>query len=534
MSRPESRRPVLAAAAIVLAACTASPPATPTPGSPQQASPTLQATPSAPEPLALAGDGLAAVACPAIITADSAECAVLTVPEDPQLPDGRTIDLHVTLIRAEERTADDPVIHVGADLPWAVYHDSYVDLPNRVGRDVVLLDPRGTGLSEPNLACTELWALRESPSDGGPAIDATSVGAIAEAVAACRARLAADGIDVSQYGVAAMAADVEALAVTLGLDAYNLASYGSTSRVAFEVIRRYPDRIRSAILSSPDVPELDWFTESARGTRGAVEQLAAACDDDEACRTAFGNVGATLEAAMSAFDASPEVVPFGAGAITVDGALYGRIIRTGLGLADWLPVMPAAIHSLTGPDARSFPDDAPVVSAVASDPTLSHGYVPAYNGPADEPTPPEYADGVLYTIVCADELPFVDATALADVVGEDGWLRATYLDSAWDDVCAAWDVPAGDGSVNEPVVSDVPTLMLVGALDPFTVPAAVAEAEARFSAGEVFVFATSTHNPLGGDGECARSIRNTWIAAPTEPPVERCHAAPAPIRFVTE
>ena len=104
-------------------------------------------------------------------------------------------------------------------------------------------------------------------------------------------RLVSEGVDLSAYNLAEMAADVEDLRIALGVDRWNLGTGVTWSTVLFEVMRRYPEHLRTVILDSPDVPQVDLFSEAiigiplrdARTVRGVPRrtELPASCPDLE-------------------------------------------------------------------------------------------------------------------------------------------------------------------------------------------------------------------------------------------------------------
>jgi hypothetical protein len=90
-------------------------------------------------------------------------------------------------------------------------------------------------------------------------------------------------------------------------------------------------------------------------------------------------------------------------------------------------------------------------------------------------------------------------------------------------ICQAWPVPQADPRVKEPVDSDVPTLILEGALDPVT-PLAYAEAVARhLSNSRVYEFPGVGHNVLVA-APCARQIARRFLEDPSAAPDAACLA----------
>ena len=130
--------------------------------------------------------------------------------------------------------------------------------------------------------------------------------AFLDAVGACYQRLTAQGIDPGAYDIRAMAADGEDLRRALGIDTWGIISIGSASRIALEMAREYPRHIRELVLDSPEVPQVDPFTEGIIGTRAAIGQMAAACR--ERTRGAYIDIPdleQAFEAAGTALDQHP-------------------------------------------------------------------------------------------------------------------------------------------------------------------------------------------------------------------------------------
>jgi pimeloyl-ACP methyl ester carboxylesterase len=135
----------------------------------------------------------------------SVECGWLSVPENRASPqNGREVRLHVAIFRSTNpNPPPDPIVYLeggpGVDalerLP--LVFDIWFR-PFLANRDFILYDQRGTGYSTPSLACPELTQLSFNmlPMD----IRASESSRLwKEAALKCRARLAAEGIDLKQY-----------------------------------------------------------------------------------------------------------------------------------------------------------------------------------------------------------------------------------------------------------------------------------------------------------------------------------------------
>jgi len=105
-----------------------------------------------------AAPGLALSACelehPLHLTVVPAECGVLSVAENPQDPEGRHIGLHVARVPAISRRKQTDPLFILAGGPGATASAFYATVAGAFARihrdrDIVLIDQRGTGQSNP-------------------------------------------------------------------------------------------------------------------------------------------------------------------------------------------------------------------------------------------------------------------------------------------------------------------------------------------------------------------------------------------------
>ena len=101
------------------------------------------------------------VQCPedvALVILTSVSCGYLTVLEDRSKPDGRTIRLFAIRIQppGDVRPSPDPMFDAGYEIAQVPSYASIGPLAQRTHREVILLDQRGTGHSQPSLACPEV------------------------------------------------------------------------------------------------------------------------------------------------------------------------------------------------------------------------------------------------------------------------------------------------------------------------------------------------------------------------------------------
>ena len=161
------------------------------------------------------------------------------------------------MIIASARPAQaDPVVYIsgGPGSPLTVYSGYQARHPYAPDRDLVLVDQRGTGRSEPRL-CPEMQgelvngmlAVATNPTLEALAADrAVHI--------ACRDAVRAHGVDLDTFGTVATSEDYEWVRRALAITRWNVVgeSYGTT--VAMTLLTRHPETVRSAVLDSLNPP----------------------------------------------------------------------------------------------------------------------------------------------------------------------------------------------------------------------------------------------------------------------------------------
>lgn len=461
----------------------------------------------------------AAVECPGRVMASATRetsCGYLTVPEDRSDPSGRQIRLFVVRYAPNKPTTAAPVVFAGTDLGSGI---DYVDLPRVAdhldGPEVIGLEARGTGYSDPNLSCPEVDAISPQTLTARIA-DPGARRAFVEAVSACYARFADQGIDLSAYNVEEAGADLLDLVRALDLHEWNVLTKGSASRIVFSAMRSDPPGLRAVVAQSPEFPDTDTFTQAIEGTQAAVSELETLCEADHACVGRFPDLAATFEVALRRFDEHPRTVRVGGKNVPVDGARLLRDLRNLMASTNADDPMylhlPATIDELAyGKDPTS--SITAVVSPELSAPPYCTGYLPEC-GPSSQ--------GAYYSVLCSDIAPFADREALTSLAGEGNAWEEDYVDGPYQDVCGAWPVARADGAVAAAVRSDVPMLVLAGGLDPNVAPD-VARRELAGSPNAFMIVTPAQGRAATAMAACPYSMpRNEFLADPTTRPNARC------------
>jgi pimeloyl-ACP methyl ester carboxylesterase len=468
--------------------------------------------------------------CPVEITSlvlVDVSCGTLTVPQHHEEPDRGTLELFVTRMEPDASSpSPDPVLYLGGDLGVA---PDYATLGNQVGglgREVIVMEARGTGHSQPSLLCPDVDALPKPPV-ASPVDDARTRAELLGAIGACRDRLVSEGVDLSAFDLREMARDAEDLRTALGIDRWNVMALGTASRIALEYLREYPATIRAAVLDSPEWPGVDPFVESVLATRGAIAQLVSACAASRGCDRETPH----LKADISAVTRSLAAEPFEADASKVrqlDGTgESGRVLFD----AGWFLVWLRARLSAIEPPGTYVPhaiaafahDSRGVLRLEATrllDRQLCEGFLPS---PCE--TNLVMSFGTYLSVMCRDVIPFTDRSRLAELVAGDGSFQEAFGDSPYLGACDVWDAGEGEPEAAASVTTDVPTLVLVGRFDPFSAVPDARRATLSMRGASVIVSPVSGHQVTGtgeAPGSCMVRVRDRWLEQPAAEPNLSC------------
>lgn len=392
------------------------------------------------------------------------ECFYLSVPENHQQPDGTRIKLAVVRIRPFIAFGR-PVLHLGGGGPgnamgfgWPdqlrLLVANYRQLSLDRHRPLYIIDPRGVGESRPNLMCEEIvaeseqtWQQRMTRAEENQSY--------LEALRACRTRLTASGIDLSQYHSLNVARDVEYLRLALGIDQWDLYGVSYATRYAITLAREYPDSVAAMVLDGAVFPGARSIDNLARSMAKAFKRAFDHCTNDSLCRSDFPNLEQRTWQLIERLNAAPIEVgiehPYrksGHLGIVVNGDRLVSVIFMALYSDSFFDTFPGMIHELESGKTELLADTLSDFMAFQLD--------------------PGYGDGSQLSHFCTEEHPFVDyALAVKNAA-----VYLPQLEYSADEVltlqasCELWDVPpAATVEARTPVI-DTPTLFLHGELDP--------------------------------------------------------------------
>ena len=374
------------------------------------------------------------------------------------------------------------------------------------GRDLIVFDQRGVGYSNPALDCPEFTDLTfDLLNQIIPETQAFDLSL--SATQECRDRLAGEGIDLALFDSAANAADVDRLRAALGYEQWDLLGVSYGTRLAQTVMRDYPEGVRRVVLDSAHTIEHDLYANIPRNADRAFRALFDACATDPACNEHYPNLEQKLGDAFATLNESP------ASGIAVDlltGAQYDSMMDG----SDLANLLFTALYS-----TNLIPWLPEIISLAAE----GNAEAAAWLVSVELTNLPFISTGMHYSVRCQDELPFTNPEEIRRGV-EDSPLFSSFMDSeslyAMQNfsICDIWDVPASDPVENEPVVSDIPTLVLAGEFDPITPPSS-SRAVASNLTNATFVEFPGLGHGVYPVGDCPPSIIAEFLSGADDPDV---------------
>ena len=374
----------------------------------------------------------------------SAQCGTLAVPEDPNHPDGRQIELFVARIPALSGAPQpDPLLLISGG-PGQAATDFYLALrgafePIRRDREIILLDQRGTGRSA-RLSC---------PSADVQDLDTATLDELTALVTDCVTALDADP---RYYTTSVAVGDLERLREALDLPEWNIYGISYGTRVAQHYLRRYPEHTRAVILDGVVPAELALGPAIATNAQAALEEVFTRCAGQDLCARRFPALSEQLRTLSARLVDQPLEVAMPDPLTGEPGTrtLSDRHLKVAIRLLSYAPLTTALLPLLVSEahDGNYAPLTAQAYMFI--DELERSISFPMHN-----------------SVVCTEDVPFYRDADLAGL--QDTYLGNTIID-ALTTVCSVWPVGQLDSDLKAPVVSDRPVLLLSGEADPVTPP----------------------------------------------------------------
>jgi pimeloyl-ACP methyl ester carboxylesterase len=414
-------------------------------------------------------------------------CGTYDVPENRITNAGRRIALHIVVRPADGPNPDsDAVLPLDGGPGLGAATDAGLagfvrDAWHR--HDIVLIDQRGTGASGA-LTCPLYGDGSDASPFLGPRLPLAPV-------MVCRTDLERRA-DLTQYTTAAAAADIDDVVRALGVSRVDLVGLSYGGRLALEYLRRFAARVRSIVVVSGPPPGLLIPLSEAEAGQQALRATLDDCQLDAACTRAFPAAARELDSVLARLARHPARVALASRATTdtvawTRDAVANTIYELLYDVAHARKI-PYWTHEMFNGRFGDFARE-----------TLR----------AHRVRWPRNAYGLTLSVICSEDVPFIDSASTARAVARQP-LGAPLLLAA-EAACDQWPRAAVSDNVHTPVVSDVPALIVSGARDPTGATAASASAARFLSNSRVVTAPRYAHAELDA---CLLELIATFIDRP--------------------
>jgi pimeloyl-ACP methyl ester carboxylesterase len=402
-------------------------------------------------------------------------CGTYEVFENRAIRSGRKIALNLMLLpAATAKPEPDPFFAIaGGPGQGTVEPYPAIGFVTRVrlSRDVILVDQRGTGKSN-LLQCT-----LQSPSDVQAMIGEHYT---TEAIRRCREE-SDKKADTTQYTTSIAMDDLDEVRQALGYEKINVVgdSYGTYAGLVY--LRRHGDHVRTITLIAVAAPSSHIVTKFAHGIQDSIGGIIAACEADAACHAGYPDLGPEFNAVLDRLGKAPAEFTLKGQKVTLSREMFLGRLRTMLYVPQIISLFPLTIHN-----------------AYNNDWALYGNLVVELRGGIE----PGIARGMFFSVICAEDIPgLTEAIIKRDTAGT--WMGDSPV-RRYQSYCRDWGtVGAVPKDFYAPVRSNVPALLISGALDPGTPPDAAREVAHELPNGRLLLLKQGTH---GTGSECVDGL----------------------------
>lgn len=424
-------------------------------------------------------------------------CGVVDVWEDRQARAGRRIGLKVVVLPAlkQDRAADPLVILAGGPGQAAADMASgYQEIlrPIEIRRDIVFVDQRGTGKSNPLECRAERGGAAPAP------------GRLAARMRECMETYGARA-DVTKYTTDVAMDDLDDVRRFLGyatIDLYGV-SYGT--RAAIVYVRRHADHVRAVVLDAVMPPDARLPLYFARDAQRALDLLFRDCASDPGCDARFPDLRHRLSTLLDQVGAHPRRIRFAdpqtgiEREVDLTREMLGGILFTAL----YSPTTAAGVPLLV--EEAEQGNFAGFLALAAS-----------FRRAAES-----VAKGMEYSVLCSEDAPRIAPGAIEREAA--GTFLGPAMARSFLEPCGFWPVARMDPAYYAMPPSTVPALVVSGALDPVTPPSWGADVAAHWKNARHVVLPGAGHfhvAPGESSTECVVRMIAAFLEAGTASDVD--------------
>ncbi len=440
-------------------------------------------------------------------------CYYMNVPEDHGRPEGRMIQFPVVYFKSHNVFADKaPVLHLGGGGPGGPMYLDYDDGVRSVkeehddfslkqGRDLIIIDMRGTGLAKPSLGCQHLVELQFNAFQQDLSF-AQEWDLHEASYLQCIDEFKRSGHNLTHYNSTSVAKDTALLNRSLKTNKFVLfgVSYGAV--YAQEIARNTPEIVESMILDSAAFPHISMNQNYVNRTLAPYRALYGYCSIINTCSDTAENTRGRIWSIYRQLKQQPiemNIVDYNT----------GESLKAVLNGDRFIASLFSGVYSMA-----VFYDLPQIIEELEVGRTET--IKPYFEDYATFMLDPQWGDVSAQAHYCSEVKPFIDMEKMRESINSlpAGYIReSTLLYFEANDFCQEMEISAVDSSFGEGQQINVPTLFLHGKYDSITPLSDVTNEMAFFKNSRLLTYA-SAHSVMSAE-ECAELSAGVFVADPS-------------------
>ncbi|MCL8537190.1 alpha/beta fold hydrolase [Chryseobacterium gallinarum] len=298
-----------------------------------------------------------------------------SVPENWEKVNERKISLAVAVLKSKTASKQEPVVFIqggpgGNTISETIF---WINHPLRKNHDIVLVDLRGTGFSEPKL-CPDLGKkffeiLSKNQSEEQDVRDKVKVSL------ECRQDMINQGVDLNSYNSISVANDLHALKNVLGIHKWNVYGVSYGTYLSQNYAKIFPGDVQSLILDSSIHNISEYYTNNTQNYILSLSKLFKSCKEDAKCDKEYPNLEEVYYNTISELEKIPitvevdqSIVP--SGKFTYNAEDYKIAIQQSLYDKKLIEVLPLLIYQFKNRNTSTL---AGLVQAFSGALSLNYG-----------------------------------------------------------------------------------------------------------------------------------------------------------------
>lgn len=423
----------------------------------------------------------------------------------------KEIKLYIVVIPAsDEKNVRSPVFYFQGGPGDAATNMIHYFLKRPVyykNRDIVLIDFRGTGKSNP-LHCsgTQVRNTTQACMDEMFPLDS---------VKKCFDELSAMA-DLTQYTTEIALEDVEAVRQWLGYNAVNVFGQSYGTRACQSYMRQYPGSVRSAVMVGPVPTFMTMPLNHAKDGQRAWDLLIEECRNDSICNSQYPLLKKEFDAIIEKLRKGSVIAGYNSSEqhihekIVIRHGPFSDLIRSIMYSPNGQRQIPYLIHEASKGNFQ------PLIEIAVARNAEPYGL----------------ADGFYLCVTCYEDVSYIDQHA--NLATKDTYMGSYRIEQQVN-ACELWKVGKASENYRQPVVSDLPAFVIAGMRDPITPPHWADSVTQKMSKVQRLVIPQMAHGVRGLSNEdCLHTMINNFFNKPEDTVDTACIELMQPQAFKIE